>query len=206
MVGEKYGLLTVVSQEKSDPKWGMSRWRCVCECGIETIVYGRTLRASNNPSCGCVRYTLAAKKARKYKCLQDYLKNTTKNGECMEWLGHIDRRGYGSVGSYTPKTLPKRSCLVHRRVFAEVHGFYPPLVMHTCDNRKCINPEHLVAGTHKDNSQDAVRKGRLNVGRNKHFVRHEGRVLTLSEYASITNTPMSTLQWRARNGKLGGKL
>ena len=35
------------------------------------------------------------------------------------------------------------------------------VVRHTCDNRLCINPEHLLIGTVQDNIQDAVIRGRL---------------------------------------------
>ena len=39
------------------------------------------------------------------------------------------------------------------------------VIMHSCDNPSCCNPEHLKAGTHKENSQDALRKGRLKPGK-----------------------------------------
>jgi len=38
------------------------------------------------------------------------------------------------------------------------------VIRHTCDNPKCINPEHLISGTQDDNIQDAVKKGRMRRG------------------------------------------
>lgn len=45
-------------------------------------------------------------------------------------------------------------------MFFLINGFYPPVVRHSCDNRKCINPEHLIAGTVSDNIQDMIERKR----------------------------------------------
>ena len=73
---------------------------------------------------------------------------------CWEWTGHCGRGGYGTAyfGGW-------RSA--HRVAFELTYGGLPKLVCHRCDNRKCCNPNHLFGGTHKDNTQDARRKGRL---------------------------------------------
>jgi hypothetical protein len=48
----------------------------------------------------------------------------------------------------------------HRKVFYETTGELPEVVRHTCDNPRCINPNHLVGGTHKDNMRDKVERNR----------------------------------------------
>lgn len=78
---------------------------------------------------------------------------------CWNWTGLVNRQtGYGIV-SYRGKQVS-----VHRLAY-EIANHVKltsrfQLVRHTCDNRICLNPNHLILGTHKDNSQDAVDRGR----------------------------------------------
>ena len=67
---------------------------------------------------------------------------------------NINYSGYGQA------KWQGRTVRIHREVFATYYGFYPQEVMHSCDNRACYNPRHLVAGDHKANMEDMVRKGR----------------------------------------------
>ncbi len=68
----------------------------------------------------------------------------------------MNTNGYGFV------TVGGRRVAAHRLAWALHNGADPTgkVVMHTCDNPPCINPEHLVLGTHADNVADKVRKGR----------------------------------------------
>jgi len=50
--------------------------------------------------------------------------------------------------------------LAHRVVFFQRHSYWPEVVMHTCDNPRCINPDHLVAGDRGANNRDRAAKGR----------------------------------------------
>jgi len=203
MIGQKFGLLTVLGKGTKDAKWRMSTWECRCDCGVLTTVYGRTLRKTKMPSCGCVRYGAVSKAVRKYHTINDYLAKTKPNGTCLEWQGHLTTSGYGFVGSYTPKVsgIVKRSGLVHRRVYELVHGYAPVVVMHTCDNRLCVNPAHLKGGTQKDNIVDAGIKGRMKRSKRKYTAVYEGETIGLSELSKRTGIPLATLQWRARNNR-----
>jgi len=83
------------------------------------------------------------------------------------------------------------------------------LICHKCDNPKCINPEHLFAGTKKDNSQDMKRKGRQgswalqSIGENKLTDTQIREIFlsTLSSYelAKIYNISSAYVR-RIRNG------
>lgn len=76
---------------------------------------------------------------------------------CWEWVGSRTSEHYGQL--WVGNTMK----YAHRLSHEMHHGPVPPgmVVMHLCDNPKCVNPEHLQAGTPKDNSEDCVKKGRL---------------------------------------------
>lgn len=53
---------------------------------------------------------------------------------------------------------------MHRTLYQERTGKTLPakiVVRHTCDDRRCINQDHLVEGSHAENTQDMVERGRL---------------------------------------------
>lgn len=96
----------------------------------------------------------------KLNSLQDVWQWVDKKGpeDCWEWLGWKQPDGYGSF-SIAGEAYP-----AHRVVYEVTYGFTNSLVLHRCNNRGCCNPQHLIKGTHSDNSQHAVRSGRWGIG------------------------------------------
>lgn len=84
-----------------------------------------------------------------------YSKVSVSDG-CWEWIGSINGCGYGSI-KHQGKTLGSH------RVSYELHKGEIPAgmhVMHKCDNPSCVNPDHLLIGTHADNMRDMYLKNR----------------------------------------------
>lgn len=73
---------------------------------------------------------------------------------CLVWTGRKLPSGYGLI------CFHGRQVYIHRFVFEQTYGWSPEVVRHTCDNPSCWNPDHLRGGSHADNVDDKVAKGR----------------------------------------------
>lgn len=80
-----------------------------------------------------------------------------RDTKCWEWQGAKTAFGYGRL------KLKGEAWMAHRLMYTLTKGDIPEgmVVMHSCDNPCCINPEHLSVGTQKDNMEDCKAKGRL---------------------------------------------
>jgi hypothetical protein len=83
-----------------------------------------------------------------------YLKNNfwlyvTKTSACWLWTGALTRRGYGHFAFVDPKQGRRRQIGAHRFSYELIHGPLPKdiLVHHKCENKLCVNPDHLEALT-----------------------------------------------------------
>jgi len=95
--------------------------------------------------------------------LQQKLLNRSKLNEtnkCLEWQFGSGAKGYGTV------YFKKKTLIAHRASWIAFKGNIPDglIVCHRCDNPPCINVDHLFLGTHSDNVDDMIEKGRSRMG------------------------------------------
>lgn len=153
MIGEQYNDWTVQcfhSREK-----GLNYWTCRCVCGKEKNIIQGNLKTGRSKNCGCKR-----KKTIKDKCtntLEKIKKRliSMKKPGCWEFKGCLDDKGYGII------RIRGKRIFAHRAAWLVFFGDPKDLcVCHKCDVPRCVNPDHLFLGTHKDNAEDRTVKGR----------------------------------------------
>ncbi len=95
------------------------------------------------------------------------------NEKCWGWRGSFFQNGY-------PQLWHNNTNMKGNRLSWEINrGPIPEgmMVLHTCDNKGCVNPSHLYLGTHTENMKDASKRGRHKSGEDHyHFIRTEGVV------------------------------
>lgn len=113
-----------------------------------------------------------------------------KGPGCWEWQGGSkSQKGYGLIqqgGKGTPRVL------AHRLSYQIHHGPIEPgmVIMHLCDNPRCVNPAHLKQGTASENILDSFRKGRkVCIPPLNHGETHRSARLTEADVRFIRDNP-----------------
>lgn len=147
--------------------------------------------------------------------------NRSSDDECWLWSGLRDKDGYGKLASKHYRCGYVRA---HRYSWEVFHGEKPSnMVLHTCDNPPCVNPNHLFSGSHRENMLDRVGKGRF-IGEDMPISKMTKRMVSecrdrfsagelmvdLATEFNISNSSMfaaiSGITWKHVPGALGTKL
>lgn len=145
---------------------------------VDCLLDGCTVNATSNGLClqhkekfrsyfRCIRHLVsdAAEQERVYRVVQriqqfwstvDQTPGFGRDGDCWEWRGYLNNKGYGQFGMWSKRWF------CHRLSFKLHYGriYRSLLVLHSCDNPLCVNPAHLRQGTFQDNTNDAKARNR----------------------------------------------
>ncbi len=81
---------------------------------------------------------------------------TADDTRCWLWQAGLFSSGYGQI------FVDNREQLAHRIAWQLANERVPMLdILHSCDVPACVNPKHLHEGTHKENMQEALQRGRF---------------------------------------------
>lgn len=100
--------------------------------------------------------------------------------DCWEWQDSLNKDGYGT---FYPDGS-KIGYLAHRISLYLKTGEQDIIARHTCDNRACCNPHHLLWGNHQDNVDDMISRNRAVYSKGSNHGRaklKEGQVLKIRE-------------------------
>ena len=86
--------------------------------------------------------------------MERFWSKVNKDKDCWEWTAALNENGYGRF------YLDGKEYRAHRWIFIQLNKWEPEVVMHTCDNPSCVNPDHLRGGTIEENNKDRDEKGR----------------------------------------------
>ena len=97
---------------------------------------------------------------------------------CWNWTKALTHNGYGR------SAIKTKEIRAHRLSYQTFVGQIPPgmQVCHRCDNRKCVNPDHLFVSDQLGNMRDMIQKGRKVFHRNES---HHSSKLTDAQVAAI---------------------
>ena len=115
--------------------------------------------------------------------------------DCWIWNGQIKKNGYGRF-SYQGTPIP-----AHRASYRISKGDIPEglVIRHTCDVKRCVNPNHLIVGTPADNARDAVERGLYPRGEDQPRSK-----LTLRQVVEIRNIALERNESHASIGRKFG--
>ncbi len=111
-----------------------------------------------------------------------------KGGGCWEWPLAPNTPGYGHF-RFNGKTYQ-----AHRASYEVNVGPIPDglCVLHTCDNRLCVRPDHLWLGTKTDNMRDMIAKGRKRGGPRPGEAHHSAKLSDADVAAIRASTDSQT--------------
>jgi hypothetical protein len=193
LTGRKFGSLNVLS-EAGKNKQGKFLWKCLCDCGKETIVAGASLVTGNTKSCGCRahdkphHYTHGLSSERLYNIYR-----------CMKARCYNKKhRSYLRYGG--------RGIIVCDEWLNDINAFFAWAMSHGYRDNLTIDRKNVNGNYEPSNCRWATNEFQQSNTRKNVWLEINGEKHTISQWSRLSNIPITTIRGRIKNGLLGEKL
>lgn len=192
LAGRRFGRLTAIERVAS-PK-AQAQWRCVCDCGKETVVRSQDLRNGHTKSCGCYGLEVSTSHTPSFSTHKE-----SRSRLYRAWIGIKGRcnncksKDYSYYGGRGIKVCPEwdKSYLAFRD-WALASGYRDDLTIDRIDVNGSYCPE---------NCRWVDMKTQMNNTRANRKITQNGETRTLAEWAERTGIAYETIRYRATSGK-----
>lgn len=178
LTGQRFSRLVVVARAENTAT-GQARWTVVCDCGEQKIVEARNLRRGRTVSCGCVRTIHGECGSKLYRVWSDMIQRCTNQA-------HKSFPNYGGRGI---SVCERWFNFVN---FKEDMGHAPEgLSIERIDNALGYSPSNCKWETQTAQARNT---------RRNHLLMHDGKTMSIAEWAESIGVEYNTLHQRISNG------
>ena len=179
LTGQRFGKLSVLC--KSGYHNGKIMWRCVCDCGNETTVYGGSLRSGNTKSCGCIN----AKQNPRYKHGLSKTRLYHSWNAMMQRCNNPKDKRYANYGGRGISVCKEWQDFMTFRDWALSNGYASDLSIDRIDVNGNYCPENCRWATRIEQANNTTRN---------HYVTYNGETHTVAEWARLLGIDQSSLR------------
>lgn len=192
LAGRRFGRLTV--RERVTSSKAQAQWRCVCDCGKETVVRSQDLRNGHTKSCGCYGLEVSTSHTPSFSTHKE-----SRSRLYRTWIGikgrcnNCKNKDYSYYGGRGIKVCPEwdKSYLAFRD-WALANGYRDDLTIDRIDVNGSYCPE---------NCRWVDMKTQMNNTRANRKITQNGETRTMAEWAERTGIAYETIRYRATSGK-----
>lgn len=187
MLGVRFDRLLVVERAEN-ARDGTARWRCVCDCGQERVISGTGIRAGRHKSCGCAspRFTAERIATHGMSRSRTYRIWLGMRHRCSDAATGKERKNYFNKGIRVCDRWEKFEC------FLEDMG--------TAPDGMSLERRNGNRGYMKSNCTWATPQEQANNTSQNTIVHHDGRSMTIANWAREIGVKPNTLAYRILRG------
>jgi len=192
--GRKFGRLTIISLHERSEKSTMHKWLCQCTCGKTVVTAIQNLRTGNTRSCGCLFTEAVVKRNTKHGLMYDHKGAYRSWKDLRQRCNNPNNASYNSYGGRGIHIYPawEKDFKAFYEYIGEPPNYTERWSIERIDNSKGYEPNNIKWALPKEQASNK----RTNI-----WVSHDGKELTIEQWADLLGISSTTIIKRRKDGK-----